>query len=174
MKKSLFNELKRLITTVNESSLIKLDLKNKLFELTINKEEKKCTALPSTSYQFLSLPQAQIASTNDLSSTYSNISTKASTSPRIGQSENIKEEKETYIEIQSPMAGTFYEAASPGEAPFVKVGRKVSTNQTICIIEAMKLMNEIEAETNGEIVEILVKNGELVEYGKTLMKIKPL
>jgi len=75
--------------------------------------------------------------------------------------------------ITSPMVGTFYAAPSPDAAPYVKVGDKVKTDTVVCIVEAMKLFNEIEAEVNGEIVEILVKNGQLVEYGQPLFLVKP-
>ena len=76
------------------------------------------------------------------------------------------------IEITSPMVGTFYRAAAPGEEPFVEVGNNVKVGQTICILEAMKLMNEIESEFNAEIVEILVENGTPVEFGQVLMRVK--
>ena len=75
-------------------------------------------------------------------------------------------------EITSPMVGTFYRAAAPGEDPFVELGTKVEVGQTICILEAMKLMNEIESEFNAEIVEILVENGTPVEFGQVLMRVK--
>jgi len=76
-------------------------------------------------------------------------------------------------EITSPMVGTFYRAAAPGEEPFVEVGNIVKVGQTICILEAMKLMNEIESEFNAEIIEILVENGTPVEFGQVLMRVKP-
>ena len=75
-------------------------------------------------------------------------------------------------EITSPMVGTFYRAAAPGDDPFVEVGNNVKVGQTICILEAMKLMNEIESEFNAEIVEILVENGTPVEFGQVLMRVK--
>ena len=75
-------------------------------------------------------------------------------------------------EITSPMVGTFYRAAAPGEDPFVELGSKINIGQTICILEAMKLMNEIESEFNAEIVEILVENGTPVEFGQVLMRVK--
>ena len=75
-------------------------------------------------------------------------------------------------EITSPMVGTFYRAAAPGDDPFVEVGNNVKVGQTICILEAMKLMNEIESEFNAEIVEILVENGTPVEFGQILMRVK--
>lgn len=90
------------------------------------------------------------------------------------EKEEIKEaeEKENYNIVKSPMVGTFYSKPSPTSNPYVEVGKKVKKGDVLCIIEAMKLMNEIESEFDGEIIEILVKDGEPVEYGKPLFKIK--
>lgn len=74
--------------------------------------------------------------------------------------------------IKSPMVGTFYRAASPESPPFTKVGEKVTTDSIVCIIEAMKVMNEINAETTGTVTEVLVENGDAVEYGQPLFKVK--
>ncbi|HEO8418704.1 acetyl-CoA carboxylase biotin carboxyl carrier protein [Niallia sp. FSL W8-0635] len=79
---------------------------------------------------------------------------------------------ENLHKITSPMVGTFYQSASPDAAAFVKVGDKVTKDTVVCIVEAMKLFNEITAEVDGEIVEILVKDGELVEYGEPLFLVK--
>jgi len=76
--------------------------------------------------------------------------------------------------ITSPMVGTFYRATDPSSSPFIEVGDPVKKNQTLCIIEAMKLMNEIESEVEGTIEEIYVENGNSVEYGQKLFSIKPL
>jgi len=70
------------------------------------------------------------------------------------------------------MVGTFYSAPGPDEPAFVRVGDRIRLGQTVCIIEAMKLMNELEAEVSGEVVEILTQNGEPVEYGQVLMRVK--
>lgn len=78
-----------------------------------------------------------------------------------------------FLEVMSPMVGTFYRSPSPDEAPFVAIGDRIKLGQTVCIIEAMKLMNEIEAEVSGQVVEILVENGTPVEYGQPLMRISP-
>jgi len=75
-------------------------------------------------------------------------------------------------EIVSPMVGTLYRSPSPDSDVFVSVGSKVSSNSTVCIIEAMKLFNEIEAEVDGEIVEILAEDGELIEFGQPLFRVK--
>lgn len=83
-----------------------------------------------------------------------------------------KEEDDSYIIIKAPMVGTFYPAPSPESAPFVNIGDSVKKGEVVCIIEAMKLMNEIEAEGSGTVVEILAKEGQMVEYGEPLFKIK--
>ena len=75
--------------------------------------------------------------------------------------------------VKSPIVGTFYEASSPGTAPFVKVGDRVEPGQILCIIESMKLMNEIEAEVGGTVVARLTENGRPVEYGEALFSIRP-
>jgi len=78
------------------------------------------------------------------------------------------------VVIRSPIVGTFYRAPSPDSPPYVEIGDIVKKGQTLCIIEAMKIMNEIESEVNGEILDILVENGEPVEYGQPLFLVKPL
>jgi acetyl-CoA carboxylase biotin carboxyl carrier protein len=75
--------------------------------------------------------------------------------------------------VKSPIVGTFYEAPGPGALPFVKPGDQVAAGQVLCIIEAMKLMNEIESDKSGEIVKVLVSNGQPVEYGQPLFAIRP-
>lgn len=75
-------------------------------------------------------------------------------------------------EVKSPFVGTFYGASAPGEANFVKVGDRVTKGQTLCILEAMKIMNEIESDATGEIIEICMENESLCEFGQTLFKIR--
>lgn len=75
--------------------------------------------------------------------------------------------------IRSPIVGTYYEAPSPGSPAFIKVGATIETGQTLCIVEAMKLMNEIESDANGEVVQIFVENGQPVEYNQPLFGIRP-
>lgn len=79
----------------------------------------------------------------------------------------------TGVHITSPMVGTFYRASSPDSDPFVNSGDVVSPDSTVCIIEAMKVMNEIKAETKGKITKILVENGEAVEFGQNLFEVEP-
>jgi acetyl-CoA carboxylase biotin carboxyl carrier protein len=95
----------------------------------------------------------------------------ASGAPPAPKEAALSAEEDLHI-VKSPIVGTFYEAPSPGSPPFVKVGDQVSTGGILCIIEAMKLMNEIEADASGEIVKRLVNNGQPVEYGQPLFAIR--
>lgn len=81
-------------------------------------------------------------------------------------------DEEGIVVVKSPFVGTFYSAPKPGAPPFAQVGERVRRGQTICIIEAMKLMNEIEAEADGVVVEILAENGKAVQYGDALFRLK--
>ena len=81
--------------------------------------------------------------------------------------------EETLHSVRSPIVGTFYEAPSPGAPPFVKAGDRVEVGQVLCIVEAMKLMNEIECDVAGEIVKKLVTNGQPIEYGQELFTVRP-
>ena len=77
------------------------------------------------------------------------------------------------LEITAPMVGTFYRSPSPGDPPYVELGSRISVGQPVCSLEAMKLMNELESEVSGELVEILVENGTPVEFGQVLLRVKP-
>jgi acetyl-CoA carboxylase biotin carboxyl carrier protein len=136
--------------------LIDFMKKNDLCELEIEEEGRRIKLKKFSSEQPI------IISKENLSTT--------------GKQEIVSETKskeEGLIEIKSPMVGTFYRAPSPGARPFVDVGDQISPGDVLCIIEAMKLMNEIKAEVGGKIVEILVENGEPVEFSQPLFLVKP-
>ncbi|WP_297631890.1 acetyl-CoA carboxylase biotin carboxyl carrier protein [uncultured Clostridium sp.] len=89
-------------------------------------------------------------------------------------SEEVSTDNGDYMLIKSPMVGTFYSSPSPDSSKFVAVGDEVKSGDVLCIIEAMKLMNEIESEINGKLVEVLIKDGDMVEYGTPLFKLKEM
>jgi acetyl-CoA carboxylase biotin carboxyl carrier protein len=103
----------------------------------------------------------------------SHISTAAVPPPASASTPPAAAAEEELHTVKSPIVGTFYEAPGPGALPFVKPGDQVAAGQVLCIIEAMKLMNEIEADASGEIVKVLVSNGQPVEYGQPLFAIRP-
>ena len=98
----------------------------------------------------------------------------ASAEPAGGGSAGDEQPAPTLIEIKSPMVGTFYRAGAPGAPPYVETGQRISEGDTLCIIEAMKLMNEFESEISGTIEEIPVEDGEPVEYGQVLFRVAPV
>ena len=94
-------------------------------------------------------------------------------SPDSSPAQESQKNKKNILEIKSPMVGTFYTAPSPGAKPYATLGDLVKPGTVVCIVEAMKLMNEIKAEVSGKIVQILVENGETIEFGQTLFAIEP-
>ena len=160
------DDLNRLIEKISSSDIQEFSLEGEDFKLEIKRNLFNNSQ--STNYLATqnSLEKQQIIATQNSSS--ENIalasSAEAAQVPPPGSSD--------LVDITSPMVGTFYRASAPGEEPFVDLGNKVKVGQTICILEAMKLMNEIESEFNAEIVEILVENGTPVEFGQVLMRVK--
>ncbi|MBP1989044.1 acetyl-CoA carboxylase biotin carboxyl carrier protein [Paenibacillus eucommiae] len=159
------SEIKELVKLIDQSSLQELEIENEGFRLLIRKPNKT---------------ESVIVSSAPTQHSYFPVSTTAPEQvPALNAesgaaAQSVKSEADSNLhKIVSPMVGTFYQAASPGAAPFVSLGSKVSDKTAVCIVEAMKLMNEIEAEIKGEIVEILVENGQLVEYGQPLFLVKP-
>jgi acetyl-CoA carboxylase biotin carboxyl carrier protein len=125
---------------------------------------KKAAAFPNSAQRAAAPPQAVPAQT-----AVPQPATHSETAAAPSISGALTEELHT---IKSPIVGTFYAAASPGAPPFVKIGDTIHTGQVVCIIEAMKLMNEIEADVSGELVRALVENGQPVEYGQGLFAIR--
>ena len=160
------DDLNRLIEKISSSDIQEFSLEGEDFKLELKRNLFNNNQ--STNYLATqnSLEKQQIIATQNSSSEIISLasSSEAAQVPPPGRSD--------LVEITSPMVGTFYRASAPGEEPFVDLGTKVKVGQTICILEAMKLMNEIESEFNAEIVEILVENGTPVEFGQVLMRVK--
>ena len=158
-------DLNRLIEKISTSDIQEFSLEGEDFKLEIKRNliDQNQFTNPATSN--ISSDRRSIANQTPIKGNESLVSEpEAPQVPLPGRSD--------LTEITSPMVGTFYRAAAPGEEPFVEVGNNVKVGQTICILEAMKLMNEIESEFNAEIVEILVENGTPVEFGQVLMRVK--
>jgi len=160
------SEIKELIKLVDQSSLQELEIENEGARLSIRKPNKAEPVYVSAPVQHTYAPIAQPAYGNSAP-------VSAAVEAPVHTNGQAKQEDSSLHKIVSPMVGTFYQSASPGAAPFVSVGSKVNDKTVVCIVEAMKLMNEIEAEIKGEIVEVLVENGQLVEYGQPLFLVRP-
>nr|YP_009315780.1 Acetyl-CoA carboxylase, biotin carboxyl carrier protein [Trichogloeopsis pedicellata]SCW24438.1 Acetyl-CoA carboxylase, biotin carboxyl carrier protein [Trichogloeopsis pedicellata] len=156
-------DLRELLLCLKDHNIQRLNIAQNDFELVINKETV-------TRYNSNLLPRTGI----NLSSkaTQVNKSKNQEVTSNSKQYDNHNTESKVYFTIVSPMVGTFYRSPGPNEPYFIELHDKVNINQTVCIVEAMKLMNEIEAEVPGEVVEILVNDGDIVDCGQALMKIK--
>ena len=166
-----FNEIRQLLATIAQTDISEVNLKSENFELTVR---KGVNFVHQVTPEAATLPSTNVGiSSHDISSTTENLNRGGSDGSG-GQASATSTGKESkFTEIFSPMVGTFYRAPAPGESAFVEVGDRIRKNDTVCIIEAMKLMNEIEAELSGQVMEILVENGASVEYGQALMRINP-
>jgi len=120
----------------------------------------------------IKIGRAQSQTVNTESAGFPSLPPKAKTDPGAVEPE-APEHKNDLHYITSPMVGTFYRAPDPSSPPFIEIGEPVKKNQTLCIIEAMKLMNEIESDVDGILEDIYIQNGKPVEYGKKLFAIKP-
>ncbi len=145
------NEIKELIEVFAKNGLTKLELSQGEFSIKLKKEVSEVKVIQSAESQ--SAPIVPVSQ------------------PVVADKES--EEDENLIFITSPIIGTFYRAPSPDSDPYVEVGSKVKKGDVLCIVEAMKIMNEIESEYDGVIVKIFPKNAEPVEYGQKLFALKP-
>ncbi|MEB3230556.1 MAG: acetyl-CoA carboxylase biotin carboxyl carrier protein [Leptolyngbyaceae bacterium] len=162
-----FSDLRDLLTTIDQTDIAELDLKSENWELSIRKLTQGAVVVPPSvaGAPVASPPLGTAAATNLAPAPAASAAPAASPPPPMADRK--------LLEITSPMVGTFYRAPAPEEAPFVSVGDRISTGNTVCIIEAMKLMNELESEVSGTIVEILVENAQPIEFGQVLMRVDP-
>lgn len=153
------SEIKELIKLLDQTSVQELEIENEGFKLALRKP--KNAEVVTVHAAPVQQPVAAVQS----------VVTEVA-APAVEQPA-AKKSQEGLHPITSPMVGTFYSAPTPDTPSFVSIGSKVSEKTVVCILEAMKLMNELEADVKGEIVEILVENGQLVEYGQPLFLVKP-
>lgn len=171
-----YERIRELIAAIAATDLTEVTLKSEDFELTARRTPlvvSEVTAAPTVAATApLTAPPA-IAATVPIVAGSPAVAAPTPAAEAVSPPPPSRKE-EKLLEIPSPMVGTFYRAPAPGEAAFAEVGDRIRLGQTVCIIEAMKLMNEIEAEAEGEIVEICVENAEPVEFGQVLMRLRPL
>jgi acetyl-CoA carboxylase biotin carboxyl carrier protein len=153
------DQLQHLLALLGESDIQELKLEGDDFRLEVRRNLP--SAAPTTVFQASAAPAQVLPAAAPLSVAPSTPPPSAAAS------------RGDLLEVTAPMVATFYRSAAPGEAPFVEVGARIKVGQTVCILEAMKLMNELESEVGGEVVEILVENGTPVEFGQVLMRVRP-
>lgn len=160
------NEIKELLKLMDQTSLQELEIENEGSRILIRKANKTETVVVSASP--VQQPVNPVIPAPALPAEQNQASVQPADQQDSGEQSGTELHK-----IVSPMVGTFYCSQAPGADAFVSPGTKVGDKTVVCIIEAMKLMNEIEAEVKGEIVDVLVENGQLVEYGQPLFLVKP-
>jgi len=154
-------QVRELVTILNKTDITELTLESGDVRLSIRKSETRYVAAPAATQMSPVVSAATTAIDNVSTGSVAHTTTIADSLPA-----------RKLLEITSPMVGTFYRSPSPDDPAFVEIGDVVKKGHTVCIIEAMKLMNEIESEASGKIVEILVENTQPVEYGQVLMRIE--
>jgi acetyl-CoA carboxylase biotin carboxyl carrier protein len=164
-------EIRELIKLIDQSSLDELVYEEKECKIKLRKNrDRNQVVVTEPAVQSAPVPQPAPAPAAEQQQTAQKAEPVAA---QQDEPSKAATQEENLHKIVSPMVGTFYSSPSPEEGAYVKQGDKVTANSVVCIVEAMKLFNEIEAEVEGEIVEVLVKNGQLVEYGQPLFLVKP-
>jgi len=159
-------ELKELIDFLIEKDISEFELERGDVKVRIKRGGETAATVITHAVPMAPMPMAAPPAPSNQSASASS----APASPSAAPPAAAEEELHT---VKSPIVGTFYEAPGPGALPFVKPGDQVAAGQVLCIIEAMKLMNEIEADASGEVVKVLVNNGQPVEYGQPLFALRP-
>lgn len=173
-------EIRELILLLDETSVSEVVVESAGAKLSIKKPEVSAAyqAIPATPAVVQDRPTAAVSAVQAVPQAA--VPSPVEAAPVLKEKAPTAEPKsaaglddESLVKIISPMVGTFYSASSPDAQAYVRVGDKVSEKTVVCIVEAMKLMNEIEADVSGEIVAVLVENGQLVEYGQPMFLVKP-
>jgi acetyl-CoA carboxylase biotin carboxyl carrier protein len=160
------------IDTQKIRELADLAIEKNLAELIVQDGEKAVTIkLPGFNVQHVVHPQAQHVYAPPAPPPVHGLPESSSAAQTVQAEKPAADDK--LVKVTSPMVGTYYAAPSPDSPPYVAVGQTISKGQTVCIIEAMKMMNELESEVSGKIVKILVENGKPVEFGQVLMLVDP-
>ena len=166
------DELRELIALIQENGFAEFELEREGFRLYVRRDVEAGSEGDAGGSSSQAQPQDSAASTQTSSPGKIAGGTHANPAHPGSQAETAASEDQDLHMVPSPIVGTFYRSASPNADPFVKIGSRVEADTVVCIIEAMKLMNEIQAETSGEVVKIYVENGQPVEYGQPLFGIK--
>ena len=151
-------EIKELMTLFNESNMTEFHLSNEEFEVQFSKREEYPQVVSNAV-----APVANVASSVEAAPVSVPSSAETQETPQVATDAKY---------ITSPIVGVVYLQSSPDAAPFVQVGKQITSNDTVCIVEAMKIMNEIKSDFNGEVVEVLVENGQMVDFGQKLFAIR--
>ncbi len=165
-----FKQIQELIKAVNKSTLSELKIEDGDFKITIRQ------SLGNDAPQYMQMPMApqQMMMPMQQQAPQQSTSPAAHASSGASEAPTAQSKLEEGVPVKSPMIGTFYRSSSPDKPPFVSVGDEIAVGQVICIIEAMKLFNEIESEVSGRVVKVVADDASPVEYDQPLFIIEPL
>jgi acetyl-CoA carboxylase biotin carboxyl carrier protein len=158
-------EIKKLMEMMEERGVIELEIKNASGEIRLVRENHRAVVQPPTIVGTAPSPHVVLSTPQPLNSSMTSASLPSAQSD-LSQLRGIA--------IPSPMVGTFYRAAKPDASPYVEIDSVVEVGEVVCIVEAMKMMNEIQSEIRGRVVKIMAENGKPVEYGQPLFLLEPL
>lgn len=154
-------EIKEMINLMNDNNLTELEIEKDNMRIRLKKGPLGEISMEGISHRILSAPPMAVSATTPVST------------QSLKEAQSIKQVGAKTVEIKAPMVGTFYRAPSPESPPFIEINQTIEIGSVVCIIEAMKLMNEIKSEIKGKIVDILIDNAEPVEFGQPLFLIEP-
>ena len=168
-----YKEIIELLKFINKTDISEFKLREGDFEITIRtKEYHKGKPLPAIPQQVISMPNpAPVPVSTNYTAAPPSVQ-KNDTVP-VASVETIKDTAAKHVEIKSPIVGTFYRSASPEKPPYLKVGDRVEVGDVVCIVEAMKLFNEIESEVSGVVVKVLIEDASPCEYDQPLFLVDP-
>lgn len=156
-------EIKEMINLMNDNNLTELEIEKDNMKIRLKKGSSGEITMEGVSPKIISAPSVNIPTT-----TMPPVSAQS-----LKEAQTLKQAGAKTVEIKAPMVGTFYRTPSPESPPFVEINQTIEVGSVVCIIEAMKLMNEIKAEIKGKIIDILIDNAEPVEFGQPLFLIEP-
>lgn len=169
-----FKQIQELIKAINKSNISELSIKDGEFEITI-RQDQELDMNGFMPMQQTYLPQGQMQMPQQMQMPESSVQIQASNNPAPAAPQTAEgSQAANGTPVKSPMIGTFYRCSSPDKPPFVNVGDEIKKGQVICVIEAMKLFNEIESEVSGRIVKVCVDDATPVEYDQPLFIVEPL
>jgi acetyl-CoA carboxylase biotin carboxyl carrier protein len=164
-----FKEIQDLIKLINKTNLTEFKMKDGEFNISIKKGDEQGDKAIVVQQPLMQYPSAQMP----VQQAFQAPAAPAAPAP-VTDAKEEKADTSNYLEVRSPIVGTFYRSASPENPPFAKVGDKISTGDVVCIVEAMKLFNEIETEVSGTIVQVMVEDAQPIEYDQVLFLVDPV
>ena len=168
-----FKEIQDLIKLINKTNLTEFKMKDGEFNISIKKGDEEGGKALVVQQPVMQYPSAQMPMQQAFPAAPATPAAPAAPATPATPTEEAKEDTSKYLEVKSPIVGTFYRSASPENPPYAKVGDKIEKGQVVCIVEAMKLFNEIECEISGKIVKILADDQTPIEYDQPLFLVDP-